>query len=772
MFAATGLPNGAKWAYVAVVFLVLCADLKVVIHPQIHWLAVAPLILWALLARRAPVVPTPIYRATLAGAAVLVVTLAVFGTTATEPAYAFLQAAKLAVILAVAFPLLCSRPDLIVPAHIGFGVAIVLNALLVLLGMLGFEDLAFISAAEGRWGTLLNLPGSLSRLGLLLLVFAVYLLAHARHVLMAGSVYLASCLLVMVDGSRTSVSLLVLGHIVALGIVIVERRSRALIFLPLLALALWIAISAAISFSQEDMLPSALQRIATAMEDEASLANVDPVREFMNEQALRQAFQAPFMGSGLNTLLIPIQGIPSTVHNTYLQLWAEVSVLAMAGFVLLAFAWLPAVGRTLRALAGLERPLDKAVGYNAFYIALCFPLAALFHPLSTEWTEWLPLIVAYSIWHALQLARARSTAGAKEGLHLAAPRATLPAAVVGRDCFAPGETESRALRLATDLAEMLHSRPGEPQPAPLPDEPTWTVVIGTRNRGAFLRRALESARVASATPPAVIVVDDASDDDTRGVCEEFPNVTYLRNEQRLGPGGSRNRGLDAAGTDFVLILDDDDEILPNALGTAGFLVAQLEGWRDYPVMQFAHGSGRLDADFVTLQFETYFTGVCGGDFIPCFNTGHPDFRTLRYPTVIIGAEHLLWWEIADRWGIPTWSVCIGVVNHDAPNRQTSVEAQIRGAQLHAAIGRATLARFGKRLARRAPHAYVARHVAVAVYEVLAGNRLAAWALTRRLWRMQRRGSSLKAACISVAPIPVMRSLLVFYRALPAKLSRP
>lgn len=43
------------------------------------------------------------------------------------------------------------------------------------------------------------------------------------------------------------------------------------------------------------------------------------------------------------------------------------------------------------------------------------------------------------------------------------------------------------------------------------------------------------------------------------------NVTILRNERNLGAGGSRNRGLEAGRSDFVVFLDDDVEPQPDLL---------------------------------------------------------------------------------------------------------------------------------------------------------------------------------------------------------------
>lgn len=60
----------------------------------------------------------------------------------------------------------------------------------------------------------------------------------------------------------------------------------------------------------------------------------------------------------------------------------------------------------------------------------------------------------------------------------------------------------------------------------------------------------------------VIVVDDASTDETFSRIPRIGGVEVLRNSHQLGRSGSRNRGLEAVDTDFVAIQDADDVSLP------------------------------------------------------------------------------------------------------------------------------------------------------------------------------------------------------------------
>ena len=94
--------------------------------------------------------------------------------------------------------------------------------------------------------------------------------------------------------------------------------------------------------------------------------------------------------------------------------------------------------------------------------------------------------------------------------------------------------------------------------------PAATVVITTFNRSHLLPRAIESARGAG-SDLEIIVVDDASTDDTREVCSHLPDIKYIRLEKNCGLANARNVGIAESSCDFISFLDDDDLRLPNSI---------------------------------------------------------------------------------------------------------------------------------------------------------------------------------------------------------------
>jgi glycosyltransferase involved in cell wall biosynthesis len=99
--------------------------------------------------------------------------------------------------------------------------------------------------------------------------------------------------------------------------------------------------------------------------------------------------------------------------------------------------------------------------------------------------------------------------------------------------------------------------------------PKVSVIIPTHSRPHMLARAVESARAAG-TDVEIIVVDDASTDETAAVCRQMEGIEYIRLERNQGVAGARNVGILASTSEYVAFLDDDDLRLPSTLD------AQLE----------------------------------------------------------------------------------------------------------------------------------------------------------------------------------------------------
>lgn len=97
--------------------------------------------------------------------------------------------------------------------------------------------------------------------------------------------------------------------------------------------------------------------------------------------------------------------------------------------------------------------------------------------------------------------------------------------------------------------------------------PTVSVVVPTYNRSSRLEPTLRSALEQESIDVEVIVVDDASTDDTRDVVESFEDsrLRYRRHETNRGGSAARNTGIEIATGEYIAFLDDDDVWAPRKL---------------------------------------------------------------------------------------------------------------------------------------------------------------------------------------------------------------
>jgi glycosyltransferase involved in cell wall biosynthesis len=104
---------------------------------------------------------------------------------------------------------------------------------------------------------------------------------------------------------------------------------------------------------------------------------------------------------------------------------------------------------------------------------------------------------------------------------------------------------------------------------------TISVIIPTRNRLAEVSRAIDSVLKQSIKPIEVIVVDDASTDNTTTALKaNYPNIKLIINEVNKGGAISRNIGAESATGKYIAFLDSDDEWLPEHLKDALDLITK------------------------------------------------------------------------------------------------------------------------------------------------------------------------------------------------------
>lgn len=87
------------------------------------------------------------------------------------------------------------------------------------------------------------------------------------------------------------------------------------------------------------------------------------------------------------------------------------------------------------------------------------------------------------------------------------------------------------------------------------------VIVANKNNGPFLVQCIESVLAQTLPPKEIIVVDDASTDNSISILEPFVRsgmITLIKNKTSLGVAKSRNLGVTCGSGDYVTTLDADD----------------------------------------------------------------------------------------------------------------------------------------------------------------------------------------------------------------------
>jgi len=128
--------------------------------------------------------------------------------------------------------------------------------------------------------------------------------------------------------------------------------------------------------------------------------------------------------------------------------------------------------------------------------------------------------------------------------------------------------------------------------------PRVAVVIVTYNSARDIDRALRSlADPPPATPHEILVVDNASADDTvTRVRASWPGVRLIASPSNLGFAAANNRGIRESSSELVLLLNPDTSVPRGAIDR---LVAHLDARPDVAIVgpRIVDGEGRAELSF-------------------------------------------------------------------------------------------------------------------------------------------------------------------------------
>ena len=158
--------------------------------------------------------------------------------------------------------------------------------------------------------------------------------------------------------------------------------------------------------------------------------------------------------------------------------------------------------------------------------------------------------------------------------------------------------------------------------------PKVSVIIPVYNRENLIQRSINSVLNQTYNNIEVIVIDDASTDNTWEKIKELDDdrIKYYKNDLNKGPSNSRNRGIALSTGELIAFQDSDDEWLPQKLDkqVGKILKSPNEVAAVYCRMTFYdYKSGRKKNE----NFEVY-------DFKKYYRNG-PSVQTPAMVTVLI-----------------------------------------------------------------------------------------------------------------------------------------
>src|SRR5581483_12013375 len=196
----------------------------------------------------------------------------------------------------------------------------------------------------------------------------------------------------------------------------------------------------------------------------------------------------------------------------------------------------------------------------------------------------------------------------------------------------PGEGRpARERRVDQDA----HGEPRLPSTPPVADAlphatpPRVTVVIPNYNGRELLATLLPTLAVQDTAHDVVVVDDCSSDASVAYLSSDWPRVRVIVNEVNRGFAVTANRGIAAASTEYIALVNTDVELEPSWLG---LLVAALDA---HPAAGSASGKSLSSADRTVLDGAGHTMSWSGAANRRGF--GEPDRGQYDEPGPVISA---------------------------------------------------------------------------------------------------------------------------------------
>jgi len=386
-----------KIAILLFIFLCLAADTKVTIYPYIHWLSWIILILPFMIKDfiiKGFVISPLLYTGLFAFILGCLTSLVVAPNLETV-----IQILKFSLIFTTLYYFLFYNIFKLHSIITIFNLAVFVNALFLILGILNLIPTASLLTSDGRWGTILAFPGSLVKIGAIgiYINLMLMLLNNKKGNIEPLFILILSIFIVLMDGSRTG--MLVLGLtmvIIPFQYFLVNNKNKTKVFIILSSMSFVIFISIVVlaPFILTSRIGNSFIKLFSASSFSNALESIDSIRFEMILSAFDKILKDPFIGHGAFST---VGGNGMVVHNTYLQVWGDFGLFGIVGLVSLYFGWIFMLPKILGKLQIIGLGLNSAMVCSSTLMLLYFVMNGMFHPYSTEFSEWIVFIIPLTI---------------------------------------------------------------------------------------------------------------------------------------------------------------------------------------------------------------------------------------------------------------------------------------------------------------------------------------------------------------------------------------
>lgn len=158
-----------------------------------------------------------------------------------------------------------------------------------------------------------------------------------------------------------------------------------------------------------------------------------------------------------------------------------------------------------------------------------------------------------------------------------------------------------------------------------------SVIIPAYNCEKYVEQAMESVmRQTIQEDIELLVIDDASQDATENVIEcyrkqhgnaqlsgKIRSIQYIRNEKNLGVAETRNRGIQAAGGEYVAFLDADDWWTEDKLEKQMRLLKEKKSVLVFAGRELMREDGNSTGKIIGVPEEASYASLLRTNYIPC-----------------------------------------------------------------------------------------------------------------------------------------------------------